>query len=255
MEEIKQWLDSERNYDEGARIFAKYSKNKIMARTFLTRKEQYYGGKLAYEMSKLVKLPRPSQRVVQPIIMISPVRADRKDYLPPVISAIKKEIASLYNLIDKMHGELYDLGTSNAADVVAARKRLLDKRKPACFSVDVLYHLKEEYFRTTGKEQQSVVAEMQKLITPEPSEHPLLTTRVSKAKRIDMSDLQLMKRKQAVASSITKTQNILQYQSVRKEDKETPLPEGPKREHYIKKLNDLKAEYDAIIKEIRLRTK
>lgn len=68
-----------------------------------------------------------------------------------------------------------------------------------------------------------------------------------------LSDLDLTKRRSALRSSITKTQNMLQYQSIRKGDSPTPMPPGPKRDEYERKLSALKEELTAVCDELERR--
>ena len=69
-----------------------------------------------------------------------------------------------------------------------------------------------------------------------------------------LSDLDLSKRRSALRFQITKTRNMLDFQTIRKGDSLTPMPPGPKREEYEQKLKALKSEYNAIIKELERRS-
>lgn len=68
-----------------------------------------------------------------------------------------------------------------------------------------------------------------------------------------LSDLDLTNRRSALRSSITKAQNMLQYQTIRKGDSPTPMPPGPKRDEYERKLKVLKAELTAVCDELERR--
>ena len=261
MTEIKQWFSGNKDYDTGVIIFAKYTKNRFLARTFQKGTSLYLQSKLEYELGKLnveiekQKIVKPEAQIVTPLPKtIEPNQPQKVEY-PEVILAAKKEIATMYSIIDKMHTELYDLGSSNADNVVAVRKRILEKRKPICKRVDLIYKLKEEYFRTSGNEQKEVINALKEFIVVEPKQHPAFTPHIANSKISGMNDIELLKRKQALSSAISKAQNIIRYQSIRKADTPTPLPVGPKREKYERKLATLKAEYNQIIKEINLRNK
>ncbi len=260
MTEIKQWFSGNKDYDTGVIIFAKYTKNRFLARSFQKGTAKYLQSKLEYELGKLnveekQKIVKPEAQIVTPLPKtIEPNQPQKVEY-PEVILAAKKEIATMYSIIDKMHTELYDFGSSNSDNVVAARKRILEKRKPICKRVDLLYKLKEEYFRTSGNEQKEVINALKEFIVVEPKQHPAFTPHIANSKISGMNDIELLKRKQALSSAISKAQNIIRYQSIRKADTPTPLPVGPKREKYERKLATLKAEYNQIIKEIHLRNK
>lgn len=181
--------------------------------------------------------------------------------MPPYILAAKKEVASLYALIDKRHRELYDLGSSNADDVVRKRKKILDGRKPAIERSDRLYRLKEAWFKLEdGPARKRVASDIQELLAAPWKEQPTLAepveTRHDTSLRSDvsgLSDLDLTNRRSALRSSITKAQNMLQYQTIRKGDSPTPMPPGPKRDEYERKLAVLKAELTAVCDELERR--
>ena len=263
MNEISQWLSGERDYTTGVALFEKYAKNKALVRTFRHGNVKFWQRKLEYEMGKLV----PNNEKLGKIVITGNVgkkleadvypsphpNAQKPAAIPTEIMSAKKEIADLYNQIDIIHSQLYETGTSNDTNFVSSRKRLLDKRKPMCVRVDLLYRLKEEYFRTTGDDQREVLAELKELTTAEPAQQPSITTRVAVSKLKAMKDIDLLKRKQALATSITKTHNMLQYQSLKKLDTSAPLPPGPKRDKYERKLAALKLEYKSILQELKNR--
>lgn len=255
MTEIRQWLSGNKDYNIGVILFAKYTKNKFLARTFQRGSAKYLQAKLEYELGKINVQHAAAEKEKIDKQEIKIVGLQKKIEQPDIVIAAKKEIATMYSIIDKMHTELYELGNSNDEKVVSARKRILEKRKPICKRADILYRLKEEYFRTFGNEQKEVIGALKEFIVVEPKQHPALTPHIAKSKISGMNDIELLKRKQSLSSSISKAQNIIRYQSIRKADTPTPLPGGPKREKYERKLATLKAEYNQIIKEINLRNK
>lgn len=181
--------------------------------------------------------------------------------MPPYIIAAKKEISSLYALIDKRHRELYDLGTSNADDVVRKRKKILDGRKPAIERADRLYRLKEAWFKLEdGPARERVASDIREMMAAPWKEQPTMVAPVGAnndsplhSNVSGLSDLDLTNRRSALRSSITKAQNMLQYQTIRKGDSPTPMPPGPKRDEYERKLAALKAELTAVCDELERR--
>jgi hypothetical protein len=146
-----------------------------------------------------------------------------------------------------MHTELYNLGTSNDKAVVEQRHKILQERKPLIARCEQLYELKEEYFRTrvlSGTLKELVHSDIQK-------EPVIAKPSANKAK--ELSDLQLAKRRQQLRSSISKTENLLNYQAISKLSELRPMPDGPKRKDTEKRLADLKAEYTEIVTEISKR--
>lgn len=274
MNELQQWLNNpDRDYAAGVALFAQHSKNKALVRYFQTGTARFRMGKLVYEMGKLAKTAVTTVRAdkwaneqtsaARQTSQTSCITGDKKGRMkvsvPDYILAAKKEISTLYALIDKRHRELYDLGTSNADDVVRKRKRIFDDRKPAIERADRLYQLKEEWFiLEDGPGRERVAKEIQEMLAAPLGEQPSIveTGRAPSLPVVSkMSDLDLSKRRSALRSSISKTQNMLQYQSIRKAVTPSPMPEGPKRDEYERKLKELKAEFKAVTDELERRVK
>ncbi len=274
MNELQQWLNNpDRDYAAGVALFAQHSKNKALVRYFQTGTARFRMGKLVYEIGKLAKTavttvradkwaneqPSAARQTSQTSCITGDKKGRMKVSVPDYILAAKKEIAALYALIDKQHRELYDLGTSNADDVVRHRKRILDGRKPAIERADRLYQLKEEWFALEdGAARNRVASEIKEMLAAPLNEQPTMIAPVDSRRDKSirgMTDLQLAQRRTQLRSSITKTQNMLQYQSIRKAVTPSPMPEGPKRDEYERKLKELKAEFKAVTDELERRVK
>ena len=281
MNELQNWFNNpDHDYAEGVALFAQHCKNKALVRYFQTGTARFRMAKLVYEMGKLAKTAavemakkrpekKPSAPYQTPLSHITNSNSmDLKwpknvQNIPDIILAAKKEISTLYSVIDKKHRELYDLGTSNADDVVRKRKRILDDRKPAIDRADHLYQLKEEWFALEdGPARNRVANDIREMLAAPPEKQPTMVTPVETHGRVSLqtavsglSDLDLSKRRSALRSSITKTQNMLQYQTIRKGESPTPMPPGPKRDEYQKKLKTLQKEYNAVVAELERRSK
>ncbi|MBQ9509093.1 MAG: hypothetical protein IJR53_06725 [Bacteroidales bacterium] len=272
MNELQNWLNNpDRDYAAGVALFAQHCKNKALVRYFQTGTARFRMAKLVYEMGKLAKTAdkraneQPSAARQTPLT--SCITGDKKGRIkvsvPDFILAAKKEISTLYALIDKEHRELYDLGTSNADDVVRKRKKILDDRKPAIERADRLYQLKEEWFALEdGPGRERVAKDIREMLAAPTEKQPTMVAPVETHGRVSLqtavsglSDLDLSKRRSALRSSITKTQNMLQYQTIRKGESPTPMPPGPKRDEYQKKLKTLQKEYNAVVAELERRSK
>ena len=267
MNEIQQWLDNpNRDYAEGVEIFGRHCPNKAYVRHFRTGTARFQMRQLVYEMGKMVKAAISDKRPVetQNFASLQPRQSERPRItgspatLPPYILAAKKEVSSLYALIDKLHRGLYDLGTSNADDVVRKRKKILDWRKPAIERADLLYRLKEAWFKLEdGPARERVASDIREMLSAPWKEQPTIATPVETRHGTSLqpvvsglTDLELSQRRSALRSSITKAQNMLQYQSIRKAETPTPMPPGPKRDEYERKLAELKAELTAVCDEL-----
>lgn len=270
--ELQSWLDNPaRDYAVGVELFAQHSKNKALVRYFQTGTARFRMGKLVYEMGKLAKTavttemadkwankqPFAASQTPQTTYVTDNREGQIKAAIPDFILAAKKEVSYLYAFIDKLHRELYDLGTSNADDVVRNRKRILDDRKPAIERADRLYQLKEEWFALEdGSARYRVAKEIMEMLAAPLGAQPSIveTWRAPSLPVVSkMSDLDLSKRRSALRSSISKTQNMLQYQTIRKGDSPAPMPPGPKRDEYEQKLKALKTEFKAVTEELARR--
>lgn len=267
MEEIQQWLENpSRDYGDGVSLFIRYGKNKALVRYFQTGTARFRMSKLIYEMGKILRSSpvraglQVGSSMREPSVKKVEVRSGtRKVEIPDFILAAKKEISTLYSLIDRRHLELYDLGTSNADDVVRKRKRILDSRKPVIETADTLYRLKEEWFALDDGPARKRVEDLIRGILSAPAdEHPSLPVREDDGGIPDvrkLSDIQLSQRRNQLRSSITKTQNMLRYQSIRKAESPSPMPDGPKRDEYEKRLRMRKAEFKAVCDELERRVR
>jgi len=113
-----------------------------------------------------------------------------------------------------------------------------------------LYELKEEYFKTGV-----VDPELKKLVKSKIEDEITITqTKVilPVSELSKQTDVELLKRKQQLSSSITKTKNLLKYSSIKKLEFENPLF-GDDKKNAEKKLKDLKNEQNMIINEIKKR--
>lgn len=269
---LQKWLDTpDRDYAEGVALFAQYSKNKALVRYFQTGTARFRMGKLVYEMGKLAKTavttemadkwankqPFAASQTPQTTYVTDNREGPIKAAIPDFILAAKKEVSYLYAFIDKLHRKLYDLGTSNADDVVRHRKKILDERKPVIERADRLYQLKEEWFAMEdGPARERVANDIREMLAAPLGEQPAIveTARAPSLPVVSkMSDLDLSKRRSALRSSISKTQNMLQYQTIRKGDSPAPMPPGPKRDEYEQKLKALKTEFKAVTEELARR--
>jgi len=172
--EITNWLLSEMDFFSGCALFAKYCKNKIFVRSIISNPKNF--NKLEYELKKLAGIPlsllftqncsnkeliqsiekkekikivpkgKTSKVAKVPKVVINQNKEQHTYYDPIALAKIR--IKDLYVKIDKMHSQLYDLGESNAPDIIAKRLEILEKRKKIIKKYDELYQLKEAYFNT-----------------------------------------------------------------------------------------------------------
>lgn len=96
--------------------------------------------------------------------------------------------------------------------------------------------------------------ELKKLVASKIESEVTITTPVIQSDKeiLKLTDVDLIKRKQQLSSSITKTKNLIRYSSIKKLDNENPLT-GDDKKNAEKKLKDLKNEQNLIINEINRR--
>jgi hypothetical protein len=263
MEDIKQWLTSEMNYQEGVAIFEKYCKNKIFVRNFKNGSPKYMQAKLEYEMKRLLGIPLSAitsqtcsnQQLVSQLPVTSykvtfaapPLRPATSSQsiqsLPNQITKAKELRNELYTQIANIHKDLYELGEGNTEKIIKQRKILLDKRKPLIEKHENIYRAIEEYF-ITKIVPDNLQALLSEVAIPESSNH------------IDfekLPDIQLVKLKNKIATQITKIKNLLNFQSYTSQKEPNPMPEGSKRKETEKRLQELTDNHTQISKIIKSR--
>lgn len=260
--EIIEWLNGEKHYAVGLLLLEKYGKNRAQSRIFQKANPKYMSSKLEYELKKLAGIPPAeifkqkgsNQQLINEIAKKesapkTTIIKQKRQTIPAIINEAKKIVIELYQRLSIFHQQLYDLGTSNDKTTIEARKKIITERLPIITLYELIYEQKEEFFRSGAVDQQ--LKENLKIATE--IILPTDKVKVLKSSFTGLSDIELLRKKSATASSITKTENMLNYQSITRTATPTPLPEGAKRDKYVSKLKSLKADYKEIMKEIKKR--
>jgi len=243
MDDIKAWLQSQdKDYAQGVKLFEEHHKNKMLARYFNNGKPVTHLKKLEYELKKLIGIPltvlfAENSTEEKPVVAIA--------LLPEVIKQAKTAVYELFTSISIAHRHLYELGESNAEEIVKQRKKLIDERLPLIRRYEQIYLLKEQYF-TTG-----IISPELTLLLNEQANNEVQTQPPAADCKINLlSGVDLMKKKQATTVAINKIQNRLQYQKLTKSDKPNPMPASPLRDELEAKLATLKEELVKILQQI-----
>ena len=263
MQDIIKWLtSSEKNYKEGVDIFSKKCKNQILVRGFMFGRPQSNLKKLEYEMKLLLKIPAKAifnqkcsnQQLINQFLF-KKIPALEKTILNKTNATIanyksileaKELLKDLYTKISMTHNRLFDCGEGNNSKTVTLRNKILKEREPLIQRYEKLYAAKEECF-ILGK----ITDELIDLIKKD-------TVFDDSPDNIDfnkLSDIELLKTKNRLLTTITKTKNKISYQSDTKSDKKNPLPNGPKKDRLIKKLEILQKQYNEVFELIKKREK
>lgn len=260
MNEIKTWIDDpNRDYAAGVALLAKHSKNKSLVNHFAKGTPRFWMSKLVYELRKAAAKASVEKPAIKVAVKRDTTPGKKADPVPQwmreVIDSAKREISSLYSEIDMMHSALYDLGTSNEPEVVKARAKILEKRKPLIERADLMYQLKEDYFSAEGGNRAAIAERLKALIGDSMAQKRAVEKAEDTASSAAaLSDIDLIKRRSVLRTAITKTKNMLDFQSVRTGSEPSPMPDGPKRKEYEAKLKGLRKELNAVISEIEKRT-
>jgi anion-transporting ArsA/GET3 family ATPase len=148
-EDVKKWLESEpKNYGEGVRLFANYSKNFVLINNFNRKENRANMEKLVYELNKVVEQnlearPKPV-RIVKPVIETKPAAAPLFDVeVDDYLLEITKKQTELYNERTKLSNSLAGIESDEErSQVVDEISRLQDE-------YNELAEQKENY-RNTG---------------------------------------------------------------------------------------------------------
>lgn len=253
--EIINWLEGEKKYDTGIALFAHKSKNKMLIRCLTLRPN---AAKLEYELKKLAGIPlcdifrSNSSRVLKHTNHTN--KEATPDIIPEIVQRAKNIVSDLYTQISTMHRKLFETGDGNDTASCKLRAAILAERLPLIDMYDRIWIAKEDYF-ITGK----ITKELQQLIK-EYQEHFIGVNRMmtkdakpDESIYAEMSDFELAKKKGNLSAQITKTNNMLKYQSIRKLEEECLMPDGAKKDKLVAKLKTLKDQYSLIVAEIEKR--
>ncbi|MDL2308344.1 hypothetical protein LJC68_08970 [Bacteroidales bacterium OttesenSCG-928-B11] len=244
MDDIRAWLSGSKDWNTGIILLEKYHRNKFFVKNFRLSNPVINMGKLEYELKKLLGIPL-SDIFNKVNITKLPVKQITIVKEPKIITLAKEEIYNLYTKISIAHRHLFELGESNAAEVTAKRKQILDERAPLIKRYEKIYLLKEEYFKTGV-----IPVELPSLLEKGDGEQDKKNGPVKKGdnqnKFAALSDIELVKKEHALRVSIGKLKNRLAYQSLSKGETPNPMPEGPLREKLFARLSAFEADIESI---------
>jgi hypothetical protein len=245
-QEIKSWLDSDRNYPEGVRLFSLCSRNVVLKRIF-PNKEVRYANKLAYELGKLIvqqpgaetkRIPnlKPSPLKPSP----TPEKQESPDSIflstgdfsqPKVIRRIMAEFSELYKLRSMTHNQMKRVPPDNRPENVAVRRDLVTQMARHSNRMDELFAAHKNWTETRILPDENILFLL--IVNPEPD---LKEDPVQELIRIRLN---LMK-------SMNSDLNHLNYQNTRKQPVGNPMPAGPKRLQLEKRISEKQAKIDEL---------
>lgn len=261
--EITNWLNSDRKYDDGVFLYQKYGKNPALKRLFPGR-EKFQSEKLAYELGKLIGLGF-SQKIASPAPVnnqdSAPAETLREDpdtvtiekaekfagkaqaaaetlgalaagepvsagNYPPVINRIIAEFSRLYNERAMLKKQENDTPDENTPDNIEKRRVIIEKIESISKRMDILYTAKKAYLENN-------IAPNEKELYPASNQQTTAETTGSG---------KLIMKRNNLRSSITRANNMLEYQSQKKAEKSNPMPECPKRKELEQRIKEKEKE-------------
>lgn len=240
-QEIENWLNSERDFNEGIRLLFRYGKNRNLPHN-IEGNSKRYAGKLLYELAKLAgysfeDLPKLRERKISKpkkqtkIIPIKSNITEKKNKYPEIVEKLITETQSVYNERALLHKQLVNLPDENTKEIIDKRKELIELIAKCTIRFEILYQAKEDYF------QRDIMPDPDKLW--EKSD-------IKKKKNEENDGAKLMKKKKNLESSLSKDRNLLLYQEKTKQQKENPMPDGDYKKRIEKRIKRKEKELQEI---------
>ena len=247
------WWYAGKDYQSGLMLLSQFCKNKTIIHT-LTRKASKYGaGKLAYELTKSVrlnylKMPEQTQESKQlqaqnnqsplskAITNIAQTVVDTVTQYPSVVRRMKHEYSENYNKRSITHKKMALVPDVNSTKNNAERSGYLKEINTISLRMDLLYKYIKDYEENKVVPPEEEIWEKPKLSIKEITTVP-----------------ELKKRRIGLLKLVHKNNNVLLYQQRKKAKAENPLPNGPKRVEMIalvKKQETEISEIEARIEEL-----
>lgn len=267
MESIKKqiiaWFNSPQDYDQGLKLLQAVSKkNKIIAKLIKRGESRGSFEKLVWELNKfagLKKIPVPKAKIEKRIVKIAAPEPKSKEAkqtaaeedkdkmkynligkndigsYPADVRRLVKEYSSKYMQRGKLHKGLTALGESNDDVTLAQRVDILGKIKSVTERMEVLFTAFKNF------QEKGIQVESEILWPEENKEDPRAQAGIENLTIEELKNL-----KKNIQSSSTKDRNQLLYGSKTKQEKENPMPAGPKRTTLEKRIAKKDAEILAI---------
>ncbi len=246
--EIRNWLNSDRNYNDGVFLYNKYGNNDSLKRIFPGR-EKFQAKKLAYELAKLAGLSfsdflkgHVDQEEVLPASPeentpgikegVNPAgETNRKGIeYPPLVRRVIHEMSRLYNDRSMLKVQQNNIPDENTPENIEKRKALVDMIEALSGRIQLLFEAKKAYL------EKGIIPDENALFPPEEPEPSIE---------------ELQTRLKNLRSYISKDKNILTYQRETRQEKPNPMPDSPKKERILKRIEKNEKEVQEIEERIK----
>ena len=248
IDEIYAWLDSEREYQTGVKVFTQHSKNKTLKDLFPGR-EARYAGKLTYELQKLVKNSSLIQPLVSPEIQtaktnisdpedpdpdplfVKGLQLFNPDGQPPLIGRLITERSQLYNKRSISFAALKNVAPDNRPETVLIRKKLVDANAGFSSRIEELHSALKDWFDNKVMPDESLI-------------YPIRLTEKQAIESLSLSELE--RQKANVLKNLSRYNNFLKFQTPTKQKVSDPMKAGPKKIELQKKVAEATAEIKSL---------
>jgi len=246
IDEINAWLNSDRVYQTGVKLFDQHSKNKTLKNLF-PRKEIRYAGKLAYELGKIAGIAPTVDKVEGRELKPSGLKPDttiRDDYepliaddsdQPPIIRRIIAEFSAVYKNRSTAHNSLKGIPPDNRAENVAMRQVIVEKMAGYSSRMEELHAAHQDWLN------KNILPEENLIYPPKPPKVP----------KVGILPLEELSRQRLnLQKSLSRDNNLLYFGTPTKQPMVSEMRPGPKRNELLKRIKEKKAEIENLITKI-----
>ncbi|MGL4852746.1 MAG: hypothetical protein ACRC3Z_08910 [Phocaeicola sp.] len=158
--------------------------------------------------------------------------------VPPIVDQLIKEYADAYKRRDALHKELSVLPEDNEEETVAARTAISDEIHELTDVMEFLYPFYQAF------EKEGVIPTEEQLVrvkednTEDEDDKPQSFENLSKD--------ELKKLRKSVATKLSRSKNMLDFQTEAKGKESNPMPESPKRVKYETRVTTFTQELERI---------
>ena len=264
--QVIDWFNSPQDYDKGLELLQSVSRrNKVIAKLIKRGETRSSFEKLVWELNKIAglkKIPVPKAKVKNRIVrkLLPPLAPDVPEAVktgkkeettipekvrfsligkdddinsfPPMVQKLIRENSNLYMQRGKKHAALTRLPDDNSKETMDERIKLMDSINEMTARLEILFEAWDDFKKSK--------------VEPDPDELWLVETSKAAIKAVMVSVDELKTLKKNIQSSVTKDRNLLLYGSKTRQEKEDPMPVGPKRTKIEKRI----AKKEADIKQL-----
>lgn len=267
-EQAVDWLNGARDFDAGIRIL---EESKFKPGVVAKLKKHGVDGpeasnRLKFLMRELVQAwALPSDTVVEDIDPITGLHVDQEDVkshadadglklvdaarmledgsreFPVNISSVIRNYAEAYKKRDILHKQLGEMPEDNEEKTMSARTALIEEIASLSEQMDKLYPLYAQYIAEGSDITDEAMKSLEEHPASDKADNPEGQSVYS-----TMSKEELQKARKSVATKISRSRNMLEYQQETKAEVSNPMPDCPKRVKYETKIANLSAELEQI---------